>query len=415
MNRVKPKNLEEIAKRRTPIWKRVLSTTFVRKFLSTLDHIGGHAIRTKVGAKLIAIIFPKSRPVLCAECFTDRGLRLDAVRVGIDNALPCPNCGARNSKKLTPYLLEVLASNYFVRGTMHRTKYGAAPILQFNKHHYGEGAYSAPPWLIRDVELIEEKCRIGFFHYGPRLWMVGEVAPLKALEDSVRRDSIIERIMREYPARHWGETDIFYRLRRNPKIPLEPSEYDSPPDTCLGNGRLDAIDFPVLYCSQDVEGCVHECRVTVEDELYIAMLRPSKSLRLLDVTELLLDEEGVTEFESLDMAMHFLFYAAEHSYPISRAIALAARRNGFDGLIYPSYFSQVRSGLTPTETVGYGISVRHAASHFPRLIDYARSGVYPNVALFGRPIRDGIAEIVCINRLILHKAYYDIRFGPVCK
>jgi hypothetical protein len=42
---------------------------------------------------------------------------------------------------------------------------------------------------------------------------------------------------------------------------------------------------------------VHECRLTVEDELFVSALVPRRELRLLDLTELL--EEGVTEFESL--------------------------------------------------------------------------------------------------------------------
>ena len=108
-----------------------------------------------------------------------------------------------------------------------------------------------------------------------------------------------------------------------------------------------------------------------------------------------------------------LFYAPEHSYEISRAIARSAMTRGFDGIVYPSYFSQVRSGLTPAETIGYGISIRNAVQHFPRLAGRAKSGIYPNVALFGRPVRDGLVEISSINRLILHKASYDIRFGPV--
>jgi len=407
----KPKNLEEVVRKSQSIWKRLFSTRLVRRLVGMLDMAGGLAIRTWVGARVIGLI-PRARPVLCADCFNDRGLRLDASRIGIINALPCPNCGAQKSKKLTPYLLEVLAWNFFVRGSTHRTEYGAAPVLQFNKHHYGKGTYQAPEWLKRDVELIQEKGRIGFFHYGPRMWMIGRIEPLKALQDAARRDDIIQRILSEYPALSFAKDGALYRLQLNPETPIEPREYDSPPDHLLGRGRLDAQGYPVLYCGQDIEGCVHECRVTVEDELYIATLHPTRALKLLDLTELLL-EEDTTEFESLDLAVHMLFYASEHSYPISRAIAIAAKTSGFDGVVYPSYFSQVRSGLTSAETVGYGISIRHAARHFPRLTGHAKSGVYPNVALFGRPVRDGLVEIACINRLILHKASYDIRFGPV--
>jgi len=266
----------------------------------------------------------------------------------------------------------------------------------------------------QDVDLIQEKGRLGFFHYGPRLWMVGSIEPLEALQDVARRDTIIQRILSEYPAVSFAENGNLYRLRLNPAMPGEPREYDSPPDHLLGRGRLDAQDLPVLYCAQDMEGCVHECRVTVEDELYIATLQPVKPVKLLDLTELI-HEEQTTEFESLDLAVHMLFYASEHSYAISRAIAKAALNNGFDGIIYPSYFSQVRSGLTPPETIGYGVSIRQATRRFPRLIGPAKSGIYPNVALFGRPVRDRLVKIVCINRLILHKATYDIRFGPVVK
>ena len=88
-------------------------------------------------------------------------------------------------------------------------------------------------------------------------------------------------------------------------------------------------NLPVLYCSKDIEGCVHECRVTVDDELYLATLKPTQDLKLLDLTELL--HEEVSEFESLDLAVHMLFFAAEHSYEISRQIAVAANKAGFYG------------------------------------------------------------------------------------
>jgi hypothetical protein len=60
--------------------------------------------------------------------------------------------------------------------------------------------------------------------------------------------------------------------------------------------------------------------VAAEDELYVATLCPAHELRLLDLSRLLLEEEA-NEFESLDMAVHMLFLAGEHSYGISREIA----------------------------------------------------------------------------------------------
>lgn len=374
--------------------------------LRFLDMAGRLAIRTRIGAWLAYAIMPDARPVFCAACLTDRGLKFEADRVGILNALACPNCGARGTKKLTPYLAQVLASRFFVRGSVHRFNYGAAPLVQFNEVRVGDGDYEGPPWLRSDIELIGEKARIGLFHYGPRLWMVGEIEPLKALQDEASRKAIVDRILREYPSRTLSQSEPIYRLRVNPTDPIDSSEYDSPPDSFLGRGRLDSPALPILYCSQDIEGCVHECRVTVEDDLFLAALVPTRDIRLLDLTELL--DEDVTEFESLDLAVHMLFFASAHSYEITREIAVAARQAGFDGLIYPSYFSQVRSGAMPLETAGYGLSVRR----FPRAAGYAKSSIFPNVALFGRPVREKVVEVSCINRLVLHKVHYDIQFGP---
>ena len=171
--------------------------------------------------------------------------------------------------------------------------------------------------------------------------MVGEVEPLKALQQPTTRPEIIERILTEYPARELARDEIFYRLRLGPSCPAEPDEYDSPPAALAGAGRFDSAGLPVMYGSQDIDICVHECRVTVEDDVYVATLKPTRDLRLLDLTELISDETD--EFESIDIAVHMLFLAGEHSYTIVREIALAAQNVGFDGIIYPSYFSLLRT------------------------------------------------------------------------
>lgn len=395
-----------LIKPRESVWSRRWHGVRFR-VLRLLDIIGGLAVRTWLGANLIATVLPGARPLLCADCFIDHGLKLDAARIGIANALPCPNCGAKKSKKLTPHLIHVLASQFFVRGSVQRAAYGAAPTVQYNKHQFRRGDYDGPPWMKRDLGAITESVHVGFFQYGPRLWMLGEVYPLKDLQDEQKRDKVIQRIIAEYPHRIWSTNDTFYRLRLNPANPSEAGEYDSAPEQLLERGRLDSALFPVMYCSKDIEGCAHECRVTVEDDLYVATLRPKRELKLLDLTELL-TEDGVDEFESLDMAVHMLFYAGPHSYALSRAIAVAAKAAGFDGLLYPSYFGQVRSGRMPFETV-YGLSVRR----FPGAAERERHGIYPNLAIFGRPLRDGYVEVACVNRLVLHLVRYDVRFGPV--
>lgn len=348
-----------------------------------------------------------SQPLLCSNCFADEGLRVDAAKHGLEQQGDCPNCKSPEGRKLTKKHIEGLAWRFFVSGTTKRCEYGAAPVIQFNQYHYGKSDISPSSWLKNDIKLIEDAAKIGFFHYGPRLWMVGEVEPLKALQDPATRPQIIERVLKEYPERALAKSTKFYRLRVSPQLPADPLEYDSPPVALAGNGRLDSSGFPVMYGSQDIDICIHECRATAEDDVYVATLKVERDLRLLDLTQVL--EEGVTEFESLDMAIHMLFLARSHSYEISRAIALAARDAGFHGVIYPSFFSLIRTGGHPFETA-YGLSVRR---FHPERNRYVEAFTIGNFALFGRPLESRLVRLECINRLILTQVGYQGHFGPV--
>jgi hypothetical protein len=153
--------------------------------------------------------------------------------------------------------------------------------------------------------------------------------------------------------------------------------------------------------------CIHECRVTAEDDLFVATLVPQRELKFLDLTALLA-KENETEFDSLDMAVHMLFLAAHHSYEIARDIGVAARSAGYNGLVYPSYFSLLRTGGMPFETV-YGISHRQ----IPAFSDREVSKIVPNLAILGQPIADGLVQVKCINRLMLERVAYQAYFGPV--
>ena len=343
--------------------------------------------------------------VLCSNCFSDQGLRIDAERIGEARDSDCPNCGARSGRKLTGDRVGELAQGFFVWGTLHKCDYGAAPIVQFNEHQ--KTSISISRWFEKDIELIGNTLGVGFFYYGPRLWMVGEVEPLRALQEEQSREAIIHRIVQEYPSVLLDENCVFYRIRKAPKAPEDAGEYDTPPAEFLGAGRLDSHDPPVMYASQDLEVCLHECRVTAEDELYVATLSPTRPLNLLDLS-CLLSEKYVTEFESLDMAIYMLFLAGKHSYKICREIAKAARAAGFDGIIYSSYFSLLRTGTKPFETA-YGISFRR----FPQLREYEQAKSIPNFALFGRPIKEQSVAVRCINKLILSHVSYGFHFGPV--
>jgi hypothetical protein len=235
--------------------------------------------------------------------------------------------------------------------------------------------------------------------------MIGEVEPLKSLQCEHERSAIIDRILKEYPEKNMGSNEILYRIRKNPKCPDSPMEYDSPPNQ--SSGRLDGDGHPILYASPDLQVCIHECRITAEDNAYVATLQPTNELRFLDLTRLL-EEEHVTEFESLDMAVHMLFLAGEHSYEITRGLSRAALESGFDGIIYPSYFSLLRIGEMPFQTA-YGISKRR----FPQVQKHEESKSVPNMAIFGYPIREGLVSVKTLNKLILSHVHYEAHFGPV--
>ncbi|MDI1306538.1 MAG: RES family NAD+ phosphorylase [bacterium] len=341
--------------------------------------------------------------LLCSNCFNDEGLKIDAYSIGIRNTKTCPNCKSEIGNKLTKDIVRQLCYRFFVRGTIERFKYGGCPLVQFNEQNYKQSEIDVSPWLVKDVNLIEQAGEIGLFYYGPRFWMFGEVEPLKSLQNEHEKNKIIKRILDVYPTKNLTDKEYFYRLRKNPKTPHEILEYDTAPDEFLGKFRFDKTDLPLLYGSPEL--CIHECRTTVEDNLFVAKLAPTQTLKLLDLTELI--EEDTTEFESLDIAIHFLFLAGEHSYSICREIASAAKEKGFDGIVYPSYFSYVRTGEIPFETV-YGMSIRR----IPQLKELAQSQSIPNVALFGRPILENKLKVECINKVIINRVTYDLTFGP---
>lgn len=329
-------------------------------------------------------------------------MKLDARKIGIKNKKDCRNCNKKNGSKLTAKLIGDLAYRFFVKGTSWKVDYGAAPLIQFNEHQKTSISFKEP--LKSDVVLIEKNISIGFFDYGPRLWMLGHIEPLKKLQTRKYRKEIIDRIIKEYPSLTLTSDAKFYRLRKNPKEPEKHSEYDSPPKS--GNGRLDSNRLPILYASPDLEVCIHECRSTAIDHLFVSTLQPKSNLKLLNLAVIL--EEDCTEFESLDISVQFLFYAENHSYEISREIAKAAYKSGFDGIIYPSYFSSLRTGSYPTETI-YGMSIRK----FPQFKDRIENQIIPNVALFGRPIKEKKISVECINKVILDRIDYHIHFGPI--
>jgi hypothetical protein len=322
-------------------------------------------------------------PLLCSDCFTDQGLQIEARKLGASSRRACKNCGSVSGHKLNRTAIEQLAQNFFVYGSFVRSEYGGARVLYLTSWNPNHRDVRFPNWLDRDAALIESTIELGFQYYGPATWRFGEIEPLEVLKDATTRSAAAADVVKRFPRCTLLANTTFYRLRKG--IPWrqqsDAGQYDSPPAGCSSSGRLESPGLPLLYGSQDLEICVHECRTTKSDECHLATLRILRPLELLDLCESI-DNDGPTPFESLYLAIQFIFSAEEHSYEIARAIAKAAHNAGLDGIIYPSYFSSLR-----------GSSI-------------------PNIGLFGYPIADGKVDLVSANRLILETAEYTVRLGP---
>ena len=345
--------------------------------------------------------------VACENCFINEGLRLSAASMGENHPSACSRCGAKGGAKLSMKAMARLANTFFLQGSVIRATFGAAPYITFNDKRKTEINESG--WPSRDALLFEEIMGIGFFYYGPPIWSVGIISPLEDLLQKGTRDETITRILQAYETTTLTRNDKFYRVRKNPDRPLDHSQYDSPPVKCenRSSGRLDTTELPILYASPDLQTCLHECRVMAEDELFLATLKPAHDVKLLNLAKFL-EEVNVDPSESLDHAVSMLFLAGEHAYPITREIALAACKAGYDGLIYPSFYSMLRNGMRPFETF-FGLSKRN----IPQLRKEEESKFVPNLGIFGKPVEEGLVEVSSINRVLLKKVAYSVQFGPV--
>jgi hypothetical protein len=176
--------------------------------------------------------------LLCSNCFIDEGLKYNAIFLGVKNLEICKNCKSITGNKLTSQLIDELCNVFFVRGSFTKTEFGGAPIIQYNQGHNNISDIDLLPKLRDDMRLIEEAIQVVFFHYGPRLWMIGEIEPLKSLQNILERKSVISEIIKKYPIVKLSTEEYFYRLRINPEFQDDYSQYDSSPDKFLGKKQI---------------------------------------------------------------------------------------------------------------------------------------------------------------------------------
>ncbi|SFQ66256.1 RES family NAD+ phosphorylase [Donghicola eburneus] len=314
----------------------------------------------------------------CSRCFDDIGLRKVAEKFGKSKFGTCPICGSSDGTKLTHSALELSCTEFFVRGSIFAGRGWFAPLLQFNYFDRPIDEVGREP-LRKDIRLLSEAFGLKVFLYGPPLWMFGKPAE----EDGKQRweDSAYQKICDYHNERELDSNSTFFRVQRNIEFTPEDARFCSPPENFrTAYGRFDSPKLPILYCSLDVETCLHESRVSLEDDIFVATMHPTRTLRLLDLTSPKVDFE-ISPFDDPRIWLKSLVY--DHgSYDCCQRLASHIRSLGYDGFIVESYFQQAARA-------------KHA-----------------NLCLFDRPVVSGLVRVEGINKVNLHNVSYEFGFGP---
>lgn len=92
--------------------------------------------------------------IACSDCFKDAAFKYMISSYGVhDTTIQCPHCGKCSGSKVDLNSLLNVMHLFFVNGTVHRTEYGGAPVLQMNDcsvHSYDIDPHSY------DVDPLEE-------------------------------------------------------------------------------------------------------------------------------------------------------------------------------------------------------------------------------------------------------------------
>ena len=275
--------------------------------------------------------------------------------------------------------------DFFVSGSVVAET--VAPVYQINDGNPDPARFDAT--LEADAQLARSLTGLVIFNYGPPLWRVGETDLKHETEEGgPTRAAALAAFVASVPRITLPAGTILYRIRRNP----EPDEtivtaaaFDPPPETVSrSQGRWDDGGTPILYASDDIELCLHECRVALADEIVVATLRCERELTLLDLAARI-PNDARTPFEDPNIFAHFLSISREAQWlDRSRSVAVAARSAGLGGIRYASYYAQAK-----------------------------REQAALNVALFGKPLADGELALQSVNRIRLSDARYGYDFGPV--
>lgn len=268
--------------------------------------------------------------VACSDCFVNEGLIRIAQKYGEYNKVEnkCKRCDSAEGKPLFRKDLEKLVEDFFIRGTYSKTSYGGASIITYScDNETNTGLINE--WMEKDWRIIKNILDIDFDYNNPSELSLGNTTVIENLKNVNNRKETILKLIDKCSNFYLDEKVKLYRVRRNieKNKEIDISEYDSSPFP--GRGRFDSEEFPVLYVSEDLELCIHECRVTSEDELYFATLVPKKKLKILDLTNVQNNWNDYEPYEDLNHAIFSIFNTRE-SYGILKEFSKTVKEKGYD-------------------------------------------------------------------------------------
>lgn len=319
---------------------------------------------------------------VCSQCFSNLGFRKVLEGQGPSTGARCPRCNSTSGTFLDIDRLVDSARQFFVYGSVLAET--LAPVYNIGEVDFGLATLD--PTIASDAILLKDVTGLTVYDNAPPLWRLGYTTHYHQFKQgsiTSAADALVKT----------GEECIvdtsmdLYRVRLNmPTGPtlLDPETFDPPPDEMVRiPGRWNADTTPVLYVSDDVELCVHECRATLSDEIVLASMRPTRPLRVLDVSAGF-GSPSDDRFEDGQMFADFMSRSRSGEWlDICRAVGASAKKAGYDGVKYTSYYSFAMDEESGT-----------------------------NLALFGRPIAEGKLALHSVNRLRMEAVKYRVIFGP---
>lgn len=332
-------------------------------------------------------------PMLCVDCIANHGLRVEAAKLAqpANADQRCAHCGDAADVLATTDQIDQLLERFFVHGSTAATGRWQ-PIYRLGLSKLDSDRPRFDRTLRRDFDLLRTHSSSTLFLNAPSTWRLGHTEVGEKVSESLSRGHAeaavthIDRVIDHCTTTILTKGTNIFRVRRNVELIFDENQYDTSPHASAS--RFSDGSVPVLYGALDVETCIHEARVMAEDEVTVATLRPTRDLRVIDLTDVPFDDPPETGGEGGDI---FYFVNARLLFGARSAEAHAfgrrAAEQGFDGVVYPSFFSDVRP-------------------HRARL---------PNVAIFGNPIRDHRLQLQSLNNLRIDTIAYEYTFGPVTK